>query len=186
MSGTRNLFTEIRASSRQQLIESLKWITAVVMGGLLPLWGGYLMLLLFSQPVTLSDFASNGEFALYSAAFLTPALYLVGRDVRDPFVHRQLFMLGGILMLIISVLLFAAVTAAATAALGAAQIGGIQLDRNMLINWSLVLLAITSVFAFLVNLLDSILIGFDPAAESGRDRDLLRDAFRATGNDDVE
>ena len=182
MTNSRNLFTELDSASRQQWAESGKWLLFVVIGGLLPIWGGYLLLIIFSQPTALWNFASNGELALYSAALLTPALYLVGRDVTDPFVHRQMFMLFGMLLLVIAALLFAAATAAGTTQ--NAELVGIKLNKDVLVTGSSWLLVCAVLYAFIVNLLDVVLLRFDPSVSAANDREALALKFRTTDGGD--
>lgn len=191
MSYSRNLYTELRSASRQQLSESVTWFMYVVLGGLLPIWGGYLLYLLLTRDITFLQFAGSGELALYSAALVTPALYLVSRDASDPFVHRGLFILSGLIFLSLSVLLFSAATSVTItpASDGGILSGHIEgstqgLDTTLLIKLSSILLATSAIYAFLVNLLDVVLIGFDPAVNAADERKRLANAFRRAGGDD--
>jgi hypothetical protein len=49
----------------------------------MPIWGTYFLLRLHHQQFYLNDFIKHGEFALYTAAFLAPALQLVVRNIKD-------------------------------------------------------------------------------------------------------
>jgi len=58
------------------------WSLASLIGGLMPLWTAMFLRGLHKQPIGISDFATRGDFALYSAAFLAPAIYQVAASVR--------------------------------------------------------------------------------------------------------
>lgn len=51
-------------ASKRQWYEAVGWLTATVIGGLMPLWGKYLFLKLDKQQPALVDFLVHGEFAL--------------------------------------------------------------------------------------------------------------------------
>jgi hypothetical protein len=54
-----------------------------LLGSLMPIWGTYFVLKLHQQPFHLNDFVKHGEFALYTAAFLAPALQLVVSNIKS-------------------------------------------------------------------------------------------------------
>src|SRR5262249_32069837 len=49
----------------------------------MPIWATLVLLKLHSQPLHFNDFIKHGEFVLYAAAFLAPALQSVVRYSRD-------------------------------------------------------------------------------------------------------
>ena len=53
------------------------------LGSLMPIWATFFLLKLHHQRFYLNDFVKHGEFALYTAAFLAPALQLVVRNIRS-------------------------------------------------------------------------------------------------------
>jgi hypothetical protein len=147
----QNLWAALTGATPEHWNDSVKWFVYTLVGSLLPIWGSWLLLPVLSQSVNWSDFVRHGEFALYSAAFLSPALYLITRDVAlAPFVHRQLFALSTIVLIVCSALLFAGVTAATKG-----SIHGIVLDENVLIKVSIPLLLLSSLVAFVVTVLDN-------------------------------
>lgn len=48
---------------------------------MMPIWLLLLLLRLFSQPISLSVFTGQGEFALYSAGILSSAIYVVTKEL---------------------------------------------------------------------------------------------------------
>lgn len=96
MADRANLISAIRATNRQHWFDSGKWLGWAVLGGLLPLWGGWFLLMLFKHRERWPELISHGELAIYSAAFLASAIYVIQRDVGNiSFVHREVFNLLG-------------------------------------------------------------------------------------------
>jgi len=137
--------------------ESSKWLMYTLVGGLVPVWGGMFLFKLFSRPVSFSDFSSNGEFALYSATMLAPSLYLILKDYNSSnFLYRHTFALASVLGLLVSMILFAGVTA-----VHAGGMGSVNLDQRFL-RWVTMLLFLVAVgVSFLVTALDNERIGID-------------------------
>jgi len=130
--------------------ETGKWLAFSLGGALIPVWGGMMLFRLFSKPVKFSDFSGNGEFALYSAAMLAPALYLILKDFKNsPFMYRHAFAGISALGLSLSMLLFAGVTAVHTGGLGS-----ITLDQVFLRKITLGLFVGSVVLSFLTEVLD--------------------------------
>lgn len=103
----------------------------------------------------MSDFLKHGEFVLYSAAFIAPALYVVIKDFREiRFVRRQLFVLIAGFVLIISALVYAGLV---TVTSFSDQPEAMRLVVNQtFLSWvSLILLPISVIYAYLVTVLDN-------------------------------
>src|SRR5438034_10075121 len=173
-----NLCSALTATTREHWNNSLKSFIYTLVGSLLPIWGSWLLLPILSQSVDWSDFVKHREFALYSAAFLSPALYLITRDVAQaPFVHRQLFALSTIVLIVCAALLFAGVTAATKG-----SIHGIVLDEKVLIKVSIPLLLLSSLVAFVVTVLDNARLRPDVRRlAAGSERQLEKDFDEAEG-----
>ena len=96
----------------KQFCKTLKWLFAMMAGGLFPIWGSSILLILYSKNIQWLDFVRNGEFALYSAATLAPALYLITRDdMKMPCIDKNvcgivIFILSGLSVLIFAGVLF--------------------------------------------------------------------------------
>jgi hypothetical protein len=98
-------------SSGEDWLDAVQWLLWTVLGGLLPIWGTVLLLLLFGQQVQLQSLMQNGEFVLYSASFFGGALYLIMRDFRTRlFPSRGLIGFTAVSLLLLSALIFSGVT----------------------------------------------------------------------------
>jgi len=108
------------------------------------------LLLLFSQGNRWLELVGNGELALYSAAFLASAMYIVVKDIRQSaFVQRPLFVLVSLVGLLAAAVIFAGPTAIRTLKVSP------PVDPSRLLTFSVPLFAASVVFAFLVGVLDS-------------------------------
>jgi multisubunit Na+/H+ antiporter MnhE subunit len=155
-----------RSADKRDYYAGLIWFGWGVIGGLLPLWGTVALYLLFKQPLAWSPLAKNGEFVLYAASFFAGSLYVLRRDV---FPNRNLLTLLSLFALVICTLLFAAVTVAALATKGTQVPAFLSMDENLLIDVSLIVLALSIGFGYVTAVADSANIGFD-IAESNRDQ----------------
>lgn len=70
----------LKSCKQGHFIDALYWLLISSIGGLLPLWGLFILLPLSNQDITLNAFAKNGELALYSASFASASLYLITKD----------------------------------------------------------------------------------------------------------
>ena len=134
---------------RTQGKETTKCMFFTLFGGLLPVYGGYILLKLFHKDMSMSDFTNNGEFAIYSAALLGPALYLIFKEYPKARMPLQTT-LGGfcIVSLLLSSMIFAGVTSVNTGKLP------IEIDKDFLRISTIVLFAVTAILSFLVTALD--------------------------------
>lgn len=130
-----NIINSIRQSSWDDWKETLYWLGFNVLGGLLPTWGTALVLRLRGQQIFFADFAKHGEFALYSAAFLAPALLVIFRYARR---SRYVLGAGSGLLAVAGLLVCALVYATATSASSA--IGAQPIDVDYLVKVSVALL----------------------------------------------
>lgn len=62
---------------------TIYWLGFNVLGALMPLWGMYVSFRLHGRMPHLGDFVDRGEFALYTAAFLAPAVQLVVANIKQ-------------------------------------------------------------------------------------------------------
>lgn len=81
------------------------WLLYSLIGGLLPVWAGILMFKLFKQNFSLATFSDNGEFALYSASYLTGTLYILFKDFKN--LKNNKFPSSALIGLLVLVLLLA-------------------------------------------------------------------------------
>ena len=147
--------------------EAIYWLLITV-GGMLPLWLLFIPLLAFSQPISIYDLGGNGEFALYSAAILSGAVYLLTKgtrphiglreglndgqkgvlrrvEVRLPG-HRPLTILAGALIMV-SAAVFMVTT---TADLFADSRPGLTVNRAFLMGFTLIGFVVSTGLSFLI------------------------------------
>ena len=131
----------------------------------MPLYGGYVLLLLFSQQPGISQFADRGEFALYSASLLSYLMYTVSnesgmnllrgirgaltgerpwRSLTTTFPSHRLIISLALLLTVISTLLFAGVTIAHIPG------SGLRLDDVLLQRVSIAIFAFSVLLSFVV------------------------------------
>ncbi|MCK4785839.1 MAG: hypothetical protein KAV87_18935 [Desulfobacteraceae bacterium] len=153
--------------------DTLYWLLFTVFGSGLPIYGGWLLLKLRSSEVELADFYQNGEFALYCAAILGSTLYLMSRGgYRDIFIHMRLFSFLATVFLVIATLLFCG------ARTGTTEDSSI-VNLSLLISLSTILLILTLILGFLVNLIDTSRVDMNPRAAQKK----LNDEFDAIGEE---
>ena len=75
------LIAPLRSIGLESVLDASWWVVLTFVGGLMPLWGGYLVLRAFSQEIGPFTFVGNGEFALYSAAILSAAIFEVSKEL---------------------------------------------------------------------------------------------------------
>jgi|ERR1051325_470699 hypothetical protein len=161
---------------RRHYKETLKWLAFTLFGGLIPLWGGMLLFRLFSIKFGFATFSSNGEFALYSAGLVAPAFYLIVKDYKDSiFIFRSVFTLISLGCLLVSMMLFAGVTAANN--IGNAQVP-IKLDVGFLRTSTLLLFAVSVIISFIATAVDNYrILPEDIRDERKEELGKLEDAF---------
>jgi hypothetical protein len=121
------------------------WLAYTLVGGLLPVYGGAIFLLLLFSDLSWARFLDHGEFAIYAAGLLAGALLVVGREYRGGFPGRSLWIL-----LIAALLLIAAIVFTAAFAASAAPDLANNLNRGVLRVLSIVLYGLTVVLAFVL------------------------------------
>jgi hypothetical protein len=149
------LISSLRSTTPTHWTEAASWLGFSVLGGLVPIWGQIILLTLFSRPFGMFDLLKHGEFVLYSAAFIAPALYLVIKDFREiRFVRRQLFVLIAGFVLFIAALVYAGLV---TVTNFSEQLEALRhvVNENFLLWVSLILLPVSVIYAYLVTVLDN-------------------------------
>lgn len=173
---TIGLIAAVRQSSWQDWKETLYWLGFNFLGGLLPTWGGALLLRLRGQHLVYSDFAKHGEFALYSAAFLAPALLVIFRYVKR---SRYVLGAGSGLMAVFGLLASAFVyaTAATPTANPAAHAIEAGYDVGYLVAFSTGLLVFSLIVALLVAFVENQATNLDLQQVETRQQEELRAKF---------
>ena len=160
MGKTVNILAAFRQAKGRHWWEAIYWLLYTIFGAGLPVYGGWFLLTLLSRRVGFVDFCRDGEFVLYSAAILGATLHLISKGGRrDMFVNMRFFVLLSFILLLLATLIFAGVT---VASLGDSTEVSVIVNQKLLIPSSIVILILTILVAFLVNLLDSVRFRPDP------------------------
>ena len=73
----------IQNSKPKDWKDGAEWLLYSMVGGLMPVWAGLLMFKLLKLQISLGTFTDNGEFALYSASYLTGIIYILFKDFKS-------------------------------------------------------------------------------------------------------
>ena len=144
-----NLFSAVRSCSKEHWWNTGKWLAYTVLCGFLPIIIGLLLVWIFAtKPVNWYDFVVHGEFVIYSAALIAASTRLISKDTATfPFVHREMFTLTAILVLVSCVALYSAIK---TAILFSLQ----HVNDERIARFSILILIVSLSFSTLVFLLD--------------------------------
>lgn len=124
------------------------WLALNVTSSLLPLWGTILLLSLFGKDISLYGLLKNGEFVLYAAAFSGGALYVIRRDI---FVSRNASNALLILLLLISSIIFVAITVLSVNN----QDGSSQINQSVLTFSSVIVFSSSIIFCFFITIAEA-------------------------------
>lgn len=168
-----NFLGALKETNRSHWREAGLSLAYSIFGSLAPVWGGFLLLRLFSRRPGWVDFSQHGEFALYSAAMLAPALYVVSRDLKVPgFAGRSVLILLCFLGIFVATCFFVAVT---TAFMAPTPI--LKIDQPFLSQWTLVLFCLSCCISIVVAGLDQARVFPDIRETEARERKRLNDDF---------
>lgn len=120
-------------------------------GGLAPVWIGWILLRGYGSSASIVSFAKAGEFALYSAALMAPTIYTIVSE-RSPmrFVGQPAYMLLAVTGLVLSIAAYAMI---APVAIGVLPFAGLQID--LIATGTLALYCFCLALSFLVTGLDN-------------------------------
>ena len=160
------LLLALRSATWHHWRSTLMWVAYNILGSLMPIWGTYFLLHLYHQSFILNDFAKHGEFALYTAAFLAPALQQVVQSIRH---QRYVLGTGAVLIsvtgLVVSAIIYSGLTTGSTLMLRPANSSNLlaptSLNESFLLASTLVLFALSLMFAFAVMLIEKVV--FEPS-----------------------
>ena len=120
----------------------------------MPIWGAFFLLRLHHTPFLWVDFARHGEFGIYAAAFLAPAIYQILKSIRkDTFPLKTGFVLLGLVGVLLAAFIYAG-TNPQFAVNASVQAGTI--DEAYLMWFSGTLLSLAFAFSFFVTLMDTV------------------------------
>jgi hypothetical protein len=138
-----------------------------LLGSLLPVYGGFLLFLICKKTPSLHDFSNNGEFAIYSAAMLGTAFYIVLKEYKmTRFAYRNTLGILCVLSLIVTTFLFFGVTAANSGQLLK------DIDRGVIRDWSFGVYFVSIALAFILTGLDKLRTQRDVDLEKDRQKEV--------------
>jgi hypothetical protein len=136
----------------------------------MPIWGTYFLLKLHREHFYLNDFIKHGEFALYTAAFLAPALQLVVRNIKDA---KYVLGTGAVLFALAGLVVAVNIYSGVVVGVPYPQ----QLDETFLFRVSIVLFLSSLGFAVLVTLIENQLVNPNVEKSEAEDRRRLNEKF---------
>ncbi len=150
------------------------WLAYTLIGGLTPIWCGYLFLRIFSQHPTWDQFTEHGEFALYTAAIIAPAFHTVSRELKVPGLRgRSFFLIARFCSMFVAVCVYVAVSCT-TLSVGLPT----EIDQSFLRWLTIGLFLSTTLLAFLITVLDYARLSSDlRQVVAGQEQD-LKDEFK--------
>lgn len=165
----RNAIIALRLARLKDWMDALWFHGFSALGGLAPVWLGAILLILFSVELKSGQFIDRGEFAIYCAATVAPALFTILRTREGPsFPDPVPFGFVFSFLLLVSAAVFAGVTAAGS-------IPGAPLRINIeFLRWSTVALyCISLIMAFISSVIENAL-NVDAKDIEQADRDAAR------------
>jgi hypothetical protein len=136
----------------------------------MPIWGTYFLLKLHHQQFYINDFARHGEFALYTAAFLAPALQLVVRNIRDA---KYVLGTGAVLFAVAGLVVAVNVYSGVVVGVPFPE----KIDETFLLSVSIILFVASLGFAVLVTLIENQLLHPNVQKSETEDRKELNARF---------
>lgn len=163
-------------TNKTHWVDAMSLLLYTLVGALLPVWFGPLFLRIISVKIPLTNFIDHGEFALYSAALLSPAFYLVAVDRNPPgFPYRRSFILVLVVLILASTGIFAGVIVGTTL-----QNQPFILDKSFL-RYITIFIFIISIFSSLaISVLDNARLEPNLQAMKAKEMKKLEDEFDKT------
>jgi hypothetical protein len=177
------LILAFRNASWRHWQSTLMWVAYNFLGSLMPIWGTYFLLHLYHQSFVLNDFAKHGEFALYTAAFLAPALQQVVKNIKnDKYVLGTGAVLVSVTGLVISAIIYSGLTTGITLATSGKDhpttpSSASVLDEAFLFKATLILFGLSLIFAVVVTLIENVILEPPLSSIGAASEKHLQDAF---------
>lgn len=164
------MFLTIRNASRKSWWQTILWVGYNALGSLIPIWGTYFLIRLHRQHFQMNDFVKHGEFALYAATFLAPALQLVVRNIRD---SRYLLGTGAVLAAVFGLLISVVLYSGVVVGVKSPQ----EIDEVFLFWTSIGLFALSLGFAVLVTLIENEQLNPNVRKTEAAEQSILNEKF---------
>jgi len=134
---------------KQCWLDTFSWLFWTLVGSLMPLYGGYLLLMALQKEPDFFRFVDSGEFAIYSATMLAIAFHIIIKDYKTSTIKYKTVFAGiCFLCILCSAILFSAFTVA-----GALDLF-VDLNKDFMIIGSIVLYTISIILASLLKFMD--------------------------------
>ena len=147
----------LKHSNKKHWIDALVWLLWSIVCGLIPLWVTILILYLIGSTTSYYVLLDDGEFMLYSAAYLGGAFYIVLRDFKNvSFPSKDLIALSMVALLITSTLTYSLITVDVVPESSSTLIFFDLFIDNAITRISLVVLPITMIFTFIIMVAENI------------------------------
>lgn len=148
------LYITIQSTGWHHWTQTFQWAAFNLFGSLMPMWCAYILLRLHAQPVHFGDFISHGEFALYTAAFLSPSLYQVLRNIKE---SKYVLGTGSVMVAVVGLGIVATLYAGVGANVSPTpDTARLPVDGvHFLIVWSVVLFIFSLLFGCFVTLVEN-------------------------------
>lgn len=149
----------------------------LLFGSLLPIWLSPFLLKTISVEFKWTDFVDHGELALYSAALISPAIYIITKNRKNiGFPYNTQLIIFSISLLLMSCIVFAGVIVSTI-------IKGPEffiLNISFLRYTTILLLVLSILLSYLVSVFDNLLTSLDMSAIKGREMEELESKFDKT------
>ena len=166
-------FSVLRHSAKEDWGEAVYCLLYTILGGFMPIYLTWLFFVSLRQPISLSLFSDHGEFALYSAAFLSGSLYVVLRDFKSRiFPSRSFFVLLFVLGIVIGVSVYMGFSYAKCFP------SVIDFNNAFLRHVSVWLLCLSCFFSFIIVVIDNTRLNADVQSLAGKAFDKLDQDFQ--------
>lgn len=149
------LFYLIRKAKKPHWSDALKWISLILFGGTLPIWGTAILIILFARWSGATPFLARGELYIFSAGILSTNLYTL----------IKVFRLNVFTVLSIIFLCTASILFAGTVSIDLLMEKQFLIDLDFLIYSSIVISFLSIVISFFTKLGDNSRSDMDISAE---------------------
>lgn len=162
----------LRSSKWEHWRDAFNCLLFTLVGSLVPVYGGAILIRLFSRWASFSVLFQHGEFSIYSASLLTSTLYLTVKGSKE----IKATIIWPIIGLLLSAFLFAGVT---TKNIFSSE--KIILDQEFLFYFSLVLFSFSALSYFVANLCENVRTSLDIRSSAEEEYKGLKTNFEGLG-----
>ncbi len=171
-----NAFKPFQAATWSNWRDAINSHIYVLVGSLLPIWLSPFLLKTISVEFKLTDFVDHGELALYSAALISPAIYIIIKNRKNTgFPYNTQLIILSICVLLISCFVFAGVIVTSIK-----KTGLFILNISFLRSTTIILLVFSVLLSYLVSVFDNLLTSLDLSDIKGKEMKELENKFNET------